>query len=271
MSVLPFVNMSRTSRGPDDSIAFEEIEEMGLAASAIQSRVNAIDTLASRGLPTLGFTKTLRSDDVVEALSSKRKKIDDASRIPWDDDSQFVSALLADDEPDHLTFTSWLVRSHQRVYGTDLEPLAGFQMPDGREPRDFRRAFFFVRLPDDIVLRVEAPLMLVDAKEGRLRLQQLALAHIAEASDVPFAIKRADDRARISREARRHLVGLIRGTEEVGDYNTDRRWGFGGGQSLAREPDIVAPEDNSAKTDEEETDELPTEQTADTNETTPEQ
>jgi hypothetical protein len=113
--------------------------------------------------------------------------------------------------------------------------------------------------------------MLVDAKEGRLRLQQLALAHIAEASDVPFAIKRADDRARISREARRHLVGLIRGTEEVGDYNTDRRWGFGGGQSLAREPDIVAPDDDSAKADEEGTEESPAEQTADTNETTPQQ
>lgn len=267
MSVLPFVNMSRTSRGPDDSIAFEEVEEMGLAASAIQSRVNAIDTLASRGLPTLGFAKTLRSDDVVEALSSKTEGVDDAPRIPWDDDSQFVSALLADDEPDHLTFTSWLVRSHQRVYGTDLEPLAGFKMPDGREPCDFRRAFFFVRLPDDIVLRVEAPLMLVDAKESRLRLQQIALAHIAEAGDVPFAIKRADDRARISREARRHLVGLIRGTEEVGDYNTDRRWGFGDGQSLAREPDIVAPDDDSAQVDEQGMDESPAEQTADTNET----
>jgi hypothetical protein len=113
--------------------------------------------------------------------------------------------------------------------------------------------------------------MLVDAKEGRLRLQQLALAHIAEAGDVPFAIKRADDRARISREARRHLVGLIRGTEEVGDYNTDRRWGFGDGQSLAREPDIVAPDDDSARADEEGADESSAEQTADANETIPEQ
>jgi hypothetical protein len=271
MSVLPFVNMTRASRGPDDSIEFEEIERMGLAASAIQSRVDAIDTLASRGLPTLGFTKTLRSDDIVESLSAKTEGVDDASRIPWDDDSQFVSALLADNEPDHLTFTSWLVRSHQRVYGNDLEPLGGFPMPSDREARDFRRAFFFVQLPDNIVLRVEAPLMLVDSSEGRLRLQQLALAHIAEAGDVPFAIKRADDRARISREARRHLVGLIGGTEEVGDYNTDRRWGFGGGPSLAREPDVVTPDHNSEQTDEEGTDESPTEQTADTNETTPEQ
>ena len=271
MSVLPFVNMTRTSRGSDNSIEFEEIGEMGLAASAIQSRIDAIDTLTRRGLPTLGFTKTLRSDDVVEALSTKTEGIDDAPRIPWDDDSQFISALLADDEPDHLTFTSWLVRSHQRVYGNDLEPLAGFRIPDGRKPRDFRRAFFFVRLPDDIILRVEAPLMLVDSMEGRLRLQQLALAHIAEAGDVPFAIKRADDRARISREARQHLVGLIRGTKEVGDYNTDRRWGFGGGQGLAREPNIVAPDRDSAQADEEGSEESRAKQTADTNETTPEQ
>lgn len=270
MSVLPFVNMTRTSRGPDNDIEFEEIEAMGLAASAIQSRVDAIDKLAGRRLPTLGFAKTLRSDDIVEALVAKTEGLDDAPQIPWDDDSQFVSALLADDEPDHLTFTSWLVRSHQCVYGNDLEPLGGFRMPGGREPRDFRRAFFFVRLPDDIVLRVEAPLMLVDSREGRLRLQQLALAHIAEAGDVPFAVKRADDRARISRKARRHLVGLIHGTEEVGDYNTDRRWGFGGGPSLAREPDIVTPDHDSAKANEEGTDESPTEQTADTNETTSE-
>jgi hypothetical protein len=275
MSVLPFVNMSRTSRGSDDDgIEFKEIERMGAAASAIQSRVNAINTLASRGLPTLGFTKTFRSDDVVESLSAKTENVDDTVQIPWDDDSQFVSALLADDEPDHLTFTSWLVRSHQRVYGNDLEPLGGFEMPGDREARDFRRAFFFVRLPDNIVLRVEAPLMLVDTREGRLRHQQLALAHIAEADDVPFAIKRADDRARISREARRHLVGLIRGTEEVGDYNTKRRWGLGGGPSLAREPDIVTPDDDSSQSDEEGpneevTDESSTEQTADTNATTP--
>jgi len=263
MSVLPFVNMMRTSRGPDNSVAFEEIEEMGLAASAIQSRIDAIDRLASRGLPTLGFTKTLRSDDVVAALSKKTEPLGEPPRIPWDDDSQFVSSLLSDDEPDHLTFTSWLVRSRQRVYGHDLEPLDGFRIPDGRDPRDFRRAFFFVRLPDDIILRVEAPLMLVDSTEDRMRLQQLALAHIAEAGDVPFAIKRADDRARISREARRHLVGLIRGTEEVGDYNTDRRWGFGSGPSLAREPDIVTPSGDSEGTDEQGADESPTNQSSD--------
>lgn len=249
MSVLPFVNMTRTSRGDDDPVDFGEIEEMGVAASAIQSRISAIDELAGRGFPTLGFTKTLRSDDVVDALATKAEAVDAPPRIPWDDDAQFVSALLADDEPDHLTFTSWLVRSHQRVYGNDLEPLGGFRMPDGREARDFRRAFFFVRLPDDIVLRVEAPLMLVDSERSRLRIQQLALAHIAEAGDVPFAVKRADDRARISPEARRHLVRLIRGTEEVADYNTDRRWGYGGGPSLAREPDIVAPDPDAESTD----------------------
>jgi len=267
MSVLPFVNMTRTSRSADAAIEFEEIEKMGVAASAIQSRLDAIDTLASRGLPTLGFAKTLRSDDVVAALTAKTDTLDDSPRIPWDDDSQFISSLLADSEPDHLTFTSWLVRSNQRVYGNDVEPLGGFQMAEDREPRDFRRAFFFVRLPDDIVLRVEAPLMLVDSREDRLRLQQLALAHIAEAGDVPFAVKRADDRARISREARRHLVSLIRGTEEVGDYNTDRRWGFGGGPSLAREPDIVASDDSGTSNGREATDSS-TEQSTDSTEPT---
>ena len=54
MSVLPFVNMTRTSRGDDDSVDFGEIEEMGVAASAIQSRINAIDELAGRGSPPSG-------------------------------------------------------------------------------------------------------------------------------------------------------------------------------------------------------------------------
>jgi hypothetical protein len=262
MSVLPFVNMIRASRGDDDSIAFEEIEEMGLAASAIQSRINAIDTLARRGLPTLGFTKTLRSDDIVGALTTKIKAADEISRIPWDDDSQFVSSLLADSEPDHLTFTSWLVRSQQRVYQNNLEPVGGFRIPDEREARDFRRAFFLVRLPDNIIIRVEAPLMLVDSRSDRLQLQQLALAHIAEADDVPFPIKRADDRARISREARRHLMGLIRGTEKVRDYNTDRRWGYSGGPSLAREPDVVTSSSDSEQSDEQEVDERTANQTS---------
>lgn len=271
MSVLPFVNMMRTSRGGDDSVTSEEIEEMGLAASAIQSRIDAIHTLASRGLPTLGFTKTLLSDDVVAALSEKTETLNKLPRIPWDDDSQFISSLLSDDEPDHLTFTSWLVRSRQRVYGHELEPLGGFRIPDERDSRDFRRAFFLVRLPDGIVLRVETPLMLVDSAEDRIQLQQLALAHIAEAGDVPFAVKRADDRARVSREARRHLVGLIRGTQKVADYNTDRRWGFGGGPSLSGEPDTVIPSDDSESADEQGADESSTNQPTDTQQTTTEQ
>lgn len=269
MGVLPFINLTRTTRGSDNPANPDDVDEMGVAASAIQSRIDAIHELAERGYPTLGFAKTLRSDDVVDSLASKVENMADPPSIPWDDDAQFVAALLADDEPDHLTFTSWLVRTHQRVYGNDLEPLAGFRMPDDREARDFRRAFFFVRLADDIVLRVEAPLMLVDTERGRLRLQQLALAHIAEAADVPFAVKRADDRARITHEARRHLVRLIHGTEEVTDYNTDRRWGYGGGPSLAREPDTVAPAKDS-EPGEEAGAESPDDHETDTSETTPE-
>ena len=249
-SVLPFVNLVRTRYGEDGEMDFEDIEEMGVAASAIQARVEAIDTLTSRGYPTLGFTKTLLSDDVVKALTSKAAAADEPMSLPWDGDSQFLSALLSVDEPDHLTFTSWLVRSRQRVYGNDLEPLGGYRIPDGREARDFRRAFFFVRLPDDIVIRVEAPLILVDSEERRVRIQQLALARIAEANDVPFSVKRADDRARIPHEAQSHLVGLLRGTEEVGDYNRDRRWGHGTGASLAREPDMDILGDDSVESDE---------------------
>ena len=101
--------------------------------------------------------------------------------------------------------------------------------------------------------------MLVDTEEDRVRIQQIALARIAEANDVPFSIKRADDRARIPHEAQNHLVGLLQGTEEVGDYNRDRRWGLGNGSPLAREPDINIPGDDSAESDEQR-DELSTDQ-----------
>lgn len=248
MSILPFANMTRARRGDDQSAEFDEIEGIGLAASAIQSRINAINELASRGFPTLGFVKTLYSGDIVDALETKMETLDDPSRIPWDDDASFVSALLADDEPDHLTFTSWLVQSHQRVYGQDLEPLGGFRMPEGREARDFRRAFFFVRLPDDIILRVEAPLMLVDSENDRLRIQQLALSHVSEANDVPFSIKRADERARISPKVQRHLLRLIRDSETVADYNEDRRWGYSDGPSLAGEPDVLESNSDTEST-----------------------
>lgn len=249
-SVLPFVNLVRTQYGDDGVGGFDEIEQMGVAASAIQARIDAIDTLALRGYPTLAFTKTLHSDDIVAALDAKSGAIDDQPYIPWDGDSQFVSALLSDDEPDHLTFTSWLVRTHQRVYGNDLEPLGGFNIPEEREAQDFRRAFFFVRLPDGVVIRVEAPFMLVNSESDRIRLQQLALARIAEANDVPFSVKRADDRARISHETKQYLIGLLKGTEEIADYNQDRRWGLQSGPSLAREPELAIPGNDSVESDE---------------------
>jgi hypothetical protein len=228
MSVLPKVQFARALNQQRSTSRLAETEQLGTAEAAIQSRVNAIGTLMGRDLPVVGVVKTISTSRVVDALRQKVQSGDDPPLLPWAEDSQFLADVLYHEEPRHLSFTSWLARTHRDpgARGEQVEPLGGFNIPDGYEPMDFRRAFFFVRLPRGIVFRVEAPYGQVDTPAKRAEMQMFALGAIAEANGAPMVVDRADELARVPNDVRDYLTGILDVTEPVRDYNRDERFDF---------------------------------------------
>lgn len=228
MSVLPNVQFARAVNQQRSTSQLVETEQLGTAGAAIQSRVNAIGTLMDRDLPVVGIVKTISTGRVIDALRRKVQSREDPPLIPWAEDSQFLADVLHHEEPRHLAFTSWFVRTHREPgsRGERVEPLGGFDIPDGYDPPDFRRAFFFVRLPRGIVFRVESPYRQVDTPTKRVKIQTLALGAIAEANGAPMVVDRADELARVPNDVRDYLTNLLEITEPVQDYNRDERFDF---------------------------------------------
>lgn len=228
MSVLPNVQFARAINQQRSTSQLVETEQLGTAAEAIQSRVNAIGTLMKRDLPVVGVVKTISTSRVVDALREKVQSRDEPPLLPWAEDSQFLADVLYHEEPRQLSFTSWLVRTHRApgTRGEQVEPLGGFDIPEGFEATDFRRAFFFVRLPRGIVFRVEVPFGQVDTPSKRTEMQLFALGAIAEANGAPMVVDRADERARVPNDVRDYLTDVLDVTEPVQDYNRDERFDF---------------------------------------------
>jgi hypothetical protein len=228
MSVLPSVQFARAINQQRSTSQLVETEQLGTAAKAIQSRVNAIGTLMERDLPVVGVVKTISTSRVVDSLRKKAQSAENSPLFPWAEDSQFLADVLYHEEPQHLSFTSWLVRTHRDpgARGEQVEPLGGFDIPKGFDATDFRRAFFFVRLPRGIVFRVEAPYGQVDTPSKRAEMQMFALGAIAEANGAPMVVDRADELARVPNDVRDYLTDVLEVTEPVRDYNRDERFDF---------------------------------------------
>lgn len=194
--------------------------------------LDVIDTLYERNLPVVGIVKTSTTAQLTEALEAKLRRHevtdDDGLRpdVPWVRDHQFIADVLDNDSLDEFTYTSWFVStefSAGRVDGEILEPFAD-DLRHG-EPSNYRRAFFYVRLPKKgFILRVEAPLLFVRKDDERERIQTKALREIAQRRDVPYPIKRADRTARISPENRETLRDTITASRSTRNYNDDGRW-----------------------------------------------
>lgn len=193
--------------------------------------VDVIDRLYERGLPVIGVVKTSMTGQVLDALETKIETHDltndDGLRldVPWRRDHQFVSEVLRDDSLNHLTYTSWFVHE-QAIDNRPFEMLSTVaDALDHGEPADYRRAFFYVRLPrTGGVFRVEAPLLFLGDDTQREAVQRKALKEIARNGDVPRAVSRADKIARISPDNRKTIEKFITSAESQFDYNQDGRW-----------------------------------------------
>lgn len=196
-----------------------------------ENYVNVIDRLYEKGLPVIGVVKTSMTGQVLDALEAKIEthNLTDSDgfrlNVPWRRDHQFVSEVLRDDSLNHLTYTSWFVHK-QAIDNRPFEMLSTVaDALDHGEPVDYRRAFFYVRLPKTGgVFRVETPVLLLGDDDQREAIQRKALKEIARSGDVPRAVKRADRIARISSDNRETIKNLIISAESDYDYNQDGRY-----------------------------------------------
>jgi hypothetical protein len=228
-AVLPFSLLFwvlRAEAGKDSPAETWDVPE-----EIVRTYVDVIDRQVERGLPVLGVVKTSTMAQVLTALDRKITAngldADDRSwSLPWVHDHQFMSEVLRSGDRARLTYTSWFVSHGLEVAGTVEEALG--PVADALEhgaPEDYRRAFFYVRLPrTGDLLRVETPLLVVSDAERRRTVRLKALKEIAQRRGVPRAIHRADRLARIGRDGRDKIRRLIEGAEPSYDHNRDGRW-----------------------------------------------
>lgn len=187
----------------------------------VERYVDLVDTQYEKDLPVVGVVKTSTTKQVLDALEAKT-----GESVPWGRDHQFVGEVLRDGSLNHLTYSSWFVHEQTEIDNRSFEMLSTVaDRLDHGDPADYRRAFFYVRLPKTGgVLRVETPLLMLEDEERREAIRRKALKEIARSGDVPRAVKRADRIARISPNNREAIRGLVTSAESYHDYNEDGRW-----------------------------------------------
>jgi hypothetical protein len=198
----------------------------------VENYVALIDRQHAQGYPVIGVVKTSSMRQVLDAL---RVKIETheltgpdgrAFGVPWTHDHQWIAQVLRHESLRDLTYTSWFVSKGQEIeeQRCDLLDLVANALGQGA-PGDYRRAFFYVRLPrTGDVLRVETPLLMVRDEERRRQVQLKALKEIARRRGVPQAVHRADRLARIGQENRAAIRSMIEGADATFDHNRDGRW-----------------------------------------------
>lgn len=200
----------------------------------VENYIDVVETQYDRGFPVVGVVKTSTTSQLVDSLEEKIRQhgvVDENGLRPdvsWTRDHQYIAEVLQGGTLNDLTYTSWFVSTELaagRLGDTEiLEPFAA-DLEFG-EPGDYRRAFFYVRLPKQgFVFRVETPLLFVlDDEETRDEIQNKALKEIAKRRDVPQAVKRADRIAGISQGNRQTIRGVLESSAPTQNYNWDGRW-----------------------------------------------
>lgn len=191
-----------------------------------------VDKQFEKNLPVVGVVKTSTMDEIITALGEKillHNLTDDNDvriDVPWTRDHQFIAEVLRDSSLSHLTYTSWFVQEELQLRNQSFDLLSSIEsrLSHG-DASDYRRAFFYARLPKTgDVLRVEAPYLMVQKEDRRKAVRYKTLKEIAKKQDVPGAVGRADRIARITSDNRETIRNMIRSSEASFDHNWDGRW-----------------------------------------------
>jgi len=200
-------------------------------AEIVANYIQIIDRQYERSQPFVGVVKTSSMSQVLAALEKKIKKHDVRDEngrlrdVPWTRDNLFMAEVLRQHDLEYLTYTSWLTHKQQKVGSRHyelLEPVAD-RLQNGT-PEDYRRAFFYLRLPKTgDVFRIETPKLFIEDEGMREQVRLKALKEIAQRQNEPRAIARADKLVRITRENREKIRGMVE-SETAYDHNWDGRW-----------------------------------------------
>lgn len=218
----------------DDAGSTSPAESWDRPREIVENYIDVVETQYDRGFPVVGVVKTSTTAQLVDSLEEKIRQhgVTDKNGlrpdVSWTRDHQYIAEVLRDGSLDELTYTSWFVSTELaagRLGDTEiLDPFAE-DLQFG-EPGDYRRAFFYVRLPkQEFVFRVETPLLFIlDGEETRDEIQNKALKEIARRRDVPQAVTRADRIAGISQGNRKTIRGVLDSSAPSKNYNWDGRW-----------------------------------------------
>lgn len=224
MSIMPTLLFAKAK-------AREDISKIDLLSAAgkeqeeaiVNAYLAAINTQLENGYPVIGIVKTMSTDELIDAVATKN---DSDDSMPWSQDDQFMSEVLYTSDPDSITFTTWLVQTHKESNGTKVEPMEGFGEIEhnGHDPRDYRRAWFYVRAPSTrTVFRIEAPLMMVRDERDRNQIRRRVLKEIVASGQAPAVVNRADTRANITQGNAKHLKDMLKDMRLVRHYNLHGR------------------------------------------------
>jgi hypothetical protein len=218
----------------DDAGSTSPAESWDRPREIVENYIEVVETQYDRGFPVVGLVKTSTTAQLVDSLEEKIRQqgVTDENGlrpdVSWTRDHQYIAEVLRDGSLDELTYTSWFVSTEPaagQLSDTEiLDPFAE-DLQFG-EPSNYRRAFFYVRLPkQEFVFRVETPLLFVlDDEETRDEIQNKALKEIARRRDVPQAVTRADRIAGISQGNRKTIRGVLDSSAPSKNYNWDGRW-----------------------------------------------
>jgi hypothetical protein len=195
----------------------------------LQNYALSIENQILSGYPIFGVVKTFKTNEVTDSMRKKAvwksDKDEEPINVPWKNDYTLMSALLRNENhKQQFTHTSWMTRPHPRqIENMQVYPFENMGLENLEPKNDLYRAFFFVRVPNGEVFRIETPVCLVRDKNERDAIKQYALWEIANTKKVPQPIDNADTDAGLTRELRDDLLDKLE-TETETDYNKDTRW-----------------------------------------------
>lgn len=195
---------------PQSLLYSSERYEVDLADRLYDEYVTVVEE-HSRDRIVAGVTKSSTSAQIL-----KNTKVSD---VPWTDDYQVMSRLLASDD---VRWSPWI---EERAIPTRSDKIAPSDRIDtSLDDPSLRRTFFYIWEPRyEKVYRITVPRLVAD-REPDLR-RRLA-RYIAEAQDVPTPTQRADDQANVSRQTADWIaeeIGDQIGADPLTDYDSDIR------------------------------------------------
>ena len=194
-----------------------ELESWGAGMEMLESFLQLVGRALQDNLPLIGVNKTPETRYLIRQL----RRIDRY----WHNDRQIISCALGSTTRKELGYTDWILqRRYPRRGVAERSSFNLFdELPFGLEGsrEDYLVSYFFVYDPRvQSALKIETPFGILKRRDPE-DFQRQILGEIARGKGVPNAIRRADGKARISREERRGLLRQV-GLAPDFRYNVSR-------------------------------------------------